>query len=230
MGELLQGLAGAWSMALPSLPTILLHLLLAFVLGQLLAWIYIATHRGPSYSRSLSQALILLSLIVTLVMLAIGDSLARAFGLFGALALIRFRTPVKDTRDTVFLFLAVGIGISVGTRNLLLAIVGTGLLLAIALYLHWTRFGESLRGDGVLRFRLPSPTGTDNPVQRLLGRYCRRFALMQVRESFAAGELEYAYQLELLDPELSPALVAELKAIPGAGDVSLLLQAEHEEP
>ena len=109
--------------AIPSLRTALFYLLLTFVLSKPLAWIYIWTHQGTSYSRSFVHALVLLSMIVTLVMLAIGDSMARAFGLFGALALIRFRTPIKDSRDTVFLFLSVAIGITVGVQNAMLAAV-----------------------------------------------------------------------------------------------------------
>lgn len=214
---------------MPSLLDFLLHLLVSFVLSQPLAWVYVKTHHGVSYSRSTVQALILLSTIVTLVMLAIGDSLARAFGLFGALALIRFRTPVKDTRDTVFLFLAVGIGIAVGTSNLMLAVAGTAFALAIALYLDWTRFGVRHGGDGVLRLRLPSGTELEQALLATLGRHCHAFSLVQAREGMTPGELELAYQLELRDLTRGGGLVADVQAIPGAGDVNLLMQAEQEE-
>ena len=95
--------------------TVVLGLLAAFVLSQVVAWVYLWTRRGVSHSTSFTQSIVILSVIVALVMLVIGSNLARAFGLFGALALIRFRTPVKDSRDTVFLFLSVAVGIATGT-------------------------------------------------------------------------------------------------------------------
>ncbi|MCC6672924.1 MAG: DUF4956 domain-containing protein [Planctomycetes bacterium] len=229
MEDLFVRLSGSWTTALPSLREFLVHLLLAFVLGQALAWVYVRTHRGTSYSRSIVHALVLLALIVTLVMLAIGDSLARAIGLFGALALVRFRTPVKDTRDTVFLFLAVGIGIAVGTSSLLLAVAGTIFALGIACYLDWTRFGEREISDSVLRLRMPSGPEPEGALREILGRYCRRFALLNARDSLTAGEMEFAYQLELRDIAATAGMVAAIRAIPGAGDVNLMMQTEQEE-
>jgi uncharacterized membrane protein YhiD involved in acid resistance len=230
MDEFFAGLEGQWATSLPLLQNLLLHLLLVLVLAQPLAWIYIRTHRGMSYSRSTVQSLILLSLIVTIVMLAIGDSLARAFGLFGALALIRFRTPIKDTRDTVFLFLAVAIGIAVGSGNLLLAVVGTSFALLVTLYLDVTGFGSRHQTDAVLRLRLPGDAEPQSALQRVLARHCRASTLMLAREGSGDGEMEFAYQLQLRDPASTPVLVADVRSIPGAGDVVMSMQTEHEEP
>lgn len=228
MQELLQRLGDLGS-SLPSLPALLFHLLLAFVLGKPLAVVYVRTHQGTSYSRSFVQALVLLPLIVTVVMLAVGDSLARAFGLFGALALIRFRTPIKDSRDTVFLFLAVSVGITVGVQNVPLAVVGTGVVLAIAAYLYVIRFGERIDHDGVLRFSMPIGAEADQHRDQVLQHYCRQFSLVSLHESHQPGTMDFTYQLHLREPRAHTALVTDLRAIPGTGQVSLLLQNEHEE-
>lgn len=229
MEEFFASLASSAADASLSLGGLVLPLVLSLVLSLPLAWVYARTHQGVSYSRSFTQGLVLMSFLVTLVMLAIGDSMARAFGLFGALALIRFRTPIKDTRDTVFLFLSVGIGIAVGTRSFLLGVVGTALALLVIYYLHWTHFGEVQRADGVLRFRMPLAADGEEVLQRLLGQHCRRFALVQVREGVVENELEYAYELELRNEGRGGSLVAELRTLVGAGDVHLLLQADREE-
>ncbi|MBL8756721.1 MAG: DUF4956 domain-containing protein [Planctomycetes bacterium] len=215
--------------SLPSLSVVAFHLLLAFVLGQPLAWIYVKTHHGTSYSRSFAQSLVLLPLIVTIVMLAIGDSLARAFGLFGALALIRFRTPIKDSRDTVFLFLSVATGITVGVQNTILAIMGTGFALLVALYLFGTGFGKRLSHDGVLHFSMPANGEQDPRLRDVLRHYCRHFALVSLRDSRHEGAMDFAYQLSLHDPQAHQALVADVRAIPGALGVNLFVQNEHEE-
>lgn len=228
MQELLRQL-GDVTASLPTLPTILFHVLLAFVLSKPLAWVYVWTHHGMSYSRSFVQALVLLAMIVTIVMLAIGDSLARAFGLFGALALIRFRTPIKDSRDTVFLFLSVAVGITVGVQNVPLAVVGTGVTLLVAAYLFGVRFGERLSHDGVLRFSMPAQGEQELRLRQVMHHYCRHFALVNLRDSRREGAMDFSYQLRLHDPGASAGLVADVRAIPGTGDVQLLLQNEHEE-
>jgi len=85
---------------------VLLSLLLAFVLGQVLAWVYYFTHSGLSYSRSFVQSLIVITVVVAMVMAVIGTSFITAVGLMGALAIIRFRNIIKDTRDIAFIFCA----------------------------------------------------------------------------------------------------------------------------
>lgn len=215
--------------AMPSLSVASFHLLLAFVLATPLAWVYSRTHQGTSYAHSFVQSLIMLPLIVTIVMLAVGDSLARAFGLFGALALIRFRTPIKDSRDAVFLFFAVAIGITVGVQNTQLAVLGTAFGLLVALYLAGVGFGRRVDHDGVLHFSMPAQGELDGQLREVLGHYCRSFALVSLRESRHEGAMDFAYQLHLLDPDAHQALVADLRAIPGTRDVNLFVQNEHEE-
>lgn len=215
--------------AMPALPHLLYHLVLAFVLATPVAWVYARTHQGTSYSRTFVQSLVLLPLIVTVVMMAIGDSLARAFGLFGALALIRFRTPIKDSRDTIFLFLSVAVGITVGVQNTALAAVGTGFVLLVAAYLALIGFGKRVDHDGVLQFSLPAAGEQDDRLRTVLRHYCRRFALVSLRESRREGAMDFAYQLHLRDPQSHQALVADLRTIPGAQDVNLFVQDAHAE-
>lgn len=207
---------------------VLLYLILSFVLSQLLAWVYSWTHRGLSHSRSMVQSMVLISIIVTAVMLAVGNNLARAFGLFGALALIRFRTPVKDTRDTVFLFMAVGIGITLGTNNVMLAAICTAVFCSIAVYLAYTRTGGRHDSGAMLRFAMPASDEQEGLLRKILRHYCRSFALVHLREAGPDG-MEFAYQIRLFDPRQSSGLVADMGAIPGVRGVDLLLQEQDEE-
>lgn len=213
--------AGAGAMTLES---VVLGLLATFLLSQVIAWVYLRTHRGVTYSASFARSLVVLSLIVALVMMVIGSSIARAFGLFGALALIRFRTPVKDANDTVFLFLAVAIGIAVGTGGLLAGAAGTVLIGGAILYLRGIRFGDPLTHDGLLRLQLPTDRPDDRDVRRVLGDYCESFDLLHVREVVEAGAMELSFQLKLFDLEQSSQLVAAVEQLPPARGVSLLIQ------
>jgi hypothetical protein len=159
-------------------------------------------------------------------MLAVGNNLARAFGLFGALALVRFRTPIKDTRDTAFLFMAVGIGIAVGSQNVKIAILGTLVLSLLALYLFWTGFGARIKHDGLLRFYLP----TSIPalvLHDVLHRHCATFALVQARD--AGTNQEFAYRVRLGDTRNSENLLSDMRRLQGISGLSLALHDQDQE-
>ena len=207
-----------------SVESILLCLLATFVLSQAVACVYVWTHRGISYSASLSQSLVVLSLIVALVMLVIGNNIARAFGLFGALALIRFRTPVKDAKDTVFLCLSVAIGIATGTGNFVAGLIGAVVICVVFFYLAIFRFGSRLTHDGLFRFRIPLGTESEDRLHAVLHRYCDSFKLVHIREANAGGMMEYSYQVNLIDPGYGSWLLSEIERIEGVGSLSLLMQ------
>jgi uncharacterized membrane protein YhiD involved in acid resistance len=202
---------------------IVLGLLAAYALSQTVAWVYLWTHRGISHSSSLTQSLVVLSVIVALVMLVIGSNLARAFGLFGALALIRFRTPVKDSRDTVFLFLSVAIGIAAGTGHVVAAALGTVVCCLILLFLAASNFGNRQAHHGVVRLTLPPEDGPEALLMKAFRRYCSTFRLVHVRETGRGGTTEHAYEIKLAHPEDGAMLAAEVRTIDGVEGLSVLL-------
>jgi hypothetical protein len=89
---------------------VILSFLLAFLCSSLVAAVYEKTYAGLSWSRGLLQTMILGSMTANLIMIAVGDNVARGIGIVGSLAIIRFRTNLRDPRDLVFLFSAMGIG------------------------------------------------------------------------------------------------------------------------
>ena len=212
-----------------SLGAAVLTLLLAFVLGQVIAWTYAWTHSGLSYSRSYTQSLVLMTIVVSLVMLVIGDSLVTAFGLLGALALIRFRNVLKDTRDTVFVFMALVVGMAVGTQRFQLAILGTVILLLIVIYLNATSFGTLGRYDGYLTLRVSAAGRGRHEPTDLLKRFCRAFKQISTRQSGEEESAEFVFQVGLRDRERSAELLRELRRIDGVIHASLVLRSEMSE-
>ena len=208
-----------------SVESIALSLLLSFVLGQLIAWIYAWSHSGLSYSRSFTQSLVLMTLVVSLVMFVIGNSIITAFGLLGALALIRFRNVLKDTRDTVFVFIALVVGMAVGSQRYMTAIIGTLALATAVLYLNMTSFGTLGRYDGYLTCRLV--TGIDRGELSLqLHRFCRAVKQVSMRQSGAEQGAELVYQVGLRDRERGGELLDELRQLEGMSHVSLVMRSE----
>ena len=109
---------------------------LAVALGLVIALLYRQTHKGISYSQSFTLTVVFVTVIVAIVMMVIGNSLSRAFALVGALSIIRFRTVVKDTKDTAFVFWALAAGMSAGTSNFVLGGIGTAVVSVMAMVLH----------------------------------------------------------------------------------------------
>ena len=111
---------------------LLVTLVLSFGLLMVLVYFYRQSHRGLSYSVTFVHAMVLLGVTVSVIMLIIGSNIARAFTLVGALSIIRFRNPIKDSRDVAFLFVAMGIGMAVGTGFYLTAVMFTLFICFIA--------------------------------------------------------------------------------------------------
>ncbi len=131
-------IAASWlDLATPSdaehLGTVAVRLGVAVVLGLVIAWVRSLNGRGTTRARlPLHFALMLLPVLVAMTMLIIADNVARAFGLVGALSIVRFRTLVEDTRDTVFIVFAVVTGMAAGAGNLEVCAVGVPLVAVVA--------------------------------------------------------------------------------------------------
>ncbi len=203
--------------------SVVICVLLSLVLGQAIAWTYTTTHSGLSYSRSFTQSLVLLTVIVSLVMLVIGNNIITAFGLIGALAIIRFRNVLKDTRDTVFVFLTLVIGMAVGSEKYVTAISGTVATLLVMFYLHYTGFGTYGRFDGHLSFAAPRG-GPDAGHFRVIENVCRSFRRVSLRQTAGGETEEYVFEVRLRRGSESRDMVERLGGVPGVRNVSLVLR------
>lgn len=204
---------------------IILSLLLAFVLGQVIAWFYYATHSGLSYSKSFVQSLIMITVVIAMVMAVIGSNIITAVGLMGALAIIRFRNIIKDTRDISFIFFSLVIGMATGSQRYAIAIIGTIILCLIVLYLHLTAFGTHQSHNGFLRFSFSGHIGPKHPIPAILGRFCGSYTLISAQDSgFGTAEVEYAYQLMIKNAAKNERLLSELKQVKGIENISLTMQ------
>ncbi len=129
---------------------LLLGLFVATALGLVIVVVYRWTQRGLHYERSFLVSLIMVPPIVAVVMMLIGSNLAMSLGMVGALSIIRFRTVIKDSRDMVFLFFAIAVGLGCGTGNLPVISAATAYLSITLLVLHATGFGTRMHAEYAL--------------------------------------------------------------------------------
>lgn len=200
---------------------ILFSLGLAAAIAVVISQIYRWTHRGMNLELTFMATLVLLAPIVAVVMLFIRGDLVLSLGLIGSLSIIRFRTPIKDTRDMVFLFWTIAVGLGCGTYNWIVVIISTLFITLLLFVLHAIRYGRTRSADFVL------VVAGEGPYEGagLAGAIDRHAAEARVRSHEIEAEgWEVIFELRL--PGLTEAgvrgLLGEVKALKGVRKVSLL--------
>ena len=199
-------------------------LILSFILSTLIAITYEKTYRALSYSRNYVQTLILISIVTTTVMQAVGDSLARGLAIMAAMGVIRFRTNFKDPRDIIFVFASLSVGVSCGVFGFHIAIVGTLAFVIVAWILYITPFGQSSYFDGMLRFNLSNNEESQQRLESIFKKYAKKFALITLRDVSQGTRLEYAYQVKLKRKLKHNDFVLELQKIPDINGLTFMMQ------
>lgn len=209
----------------PTLISIGYSLLLSFLLSTGVAITYRKTFQGLSYSRNFLQTLILSSLVVCIAMQAIGDNVARGFGMMGALAIIRFRSSLKDPKDMIYIFCALTIGISCGVYQFNIGIIGTLFFVLCSFVLYYLPIGTDIKFDGLLRFNLlASNKDSEKKTELIMNEFCRDFALITLRELSQGERLDFSYQIKIKSKYNYQDLIRKFQAIDDVQGVSLLLQ------
>ena len=204
--------------------SVLVAMLTSFVLCQLIASVYTWTYRGLSYSRSFVVSLALAGLVATILMLAIGNNIARGLGLLGTLAIVRFRTNMRDTRDMIFIFAVLSVGIAAGVQAVQIALIGAAVFCLFAVHLAFSPFGRTRQFDGLLRLNTPTDEVIDTRLKHVLRQHCSHFVLVNLREVAQGGRLDQSYQVKLREPSYQHHLVTALGHVGEVQDVALLLQ------
>ncbi|MBM3879489.1 MAG: DUF4956 domain-containing protein [Verrucomicrobia bacterium] len=197
-----------------NVPVLLLALLLAFVCGQMIAWVYMLTHSGLSYSRSFVSSLVVLPVLTAGVMMVLANNLITAFGMMAVFAIVRFRNILRDTLDTTYVLCGLVMGMACGTQRFPVAVVVCLLIVLIMVYLWFTGFGSRHRYDIILNLSWARPTGELAQVRTLLDRHSRR-AHCTSQRSNAAGGVDLSYRVLLRDPARLDDLLKELDATAG---------------
>ena len=172
-------------------------MLLAILLGCLLAFPYEKTTAEIRLSHHFLQALILGAIVAATVLHAIGDSLARGLGMLGALAIIRFRTSINNPRNIIFMFASLATGIACGVYGFNAAFAGVLSFCGAAFLLRYSPFGKT-QLQGSIRFKRDRTDPLDEKeIEAILLQFCERIELRQLQlsvEEFTERELfRYEY-------------------------------------
>ncbi len=205
---------------------ILVNLLIAFVCGMFIAWVYKKTAATPGYPPSFLNSMVLLTLITAMVIMIIGNSLARAFGLVGAMSIIRFRTAVKETLDIVFIFFSLAAGLAAGAGAQAIAVVGTVLIGGVVYLLVHLPMLAPQRREYFLQFSYDAGDDARPPYIDVLARHCKRQRLVNASVTNGEGPLQVSYYIQLHDIRDNQALLRDLRRVAGVSHISMAFDDE----
>lgn len=208
----------------PTFITILFTVMCSFLCSAMIVFTYDKTTRDVDRSGNFLQALVLISVVSAMVMQAIGDSLARGLGMLGALAIIRFRTTLRNPRNMVFMFGSIAAGIACGVFGFVIAFTGTISFCLLAFLLWMTPFSQKQNLIGTLILQLPKDSDNFTVLEILLNKNCKAFKIKRYRIFFTRKKrerVEYEYQISLTKELQGWELVNKINELPDVRSVRL---------
>lgn len=193
------------------------RLSLSAVFGVVVAAVYFFTQRKQrTEAAPFVTTLVLLSILLAMVSLVIGSNIARAFSLVGALAIVRFRTVVEDTRDTAFVIFAVITGMAVGAGVITVPLIGIPIVTATAWALTvWGGNGTERTGPGKLVVRLGIGADPGGAVAEVLSRHLADSRLVSVATARQGAAMDLTYSGRLREGTTALTMLAELQRVEG---------------
>ena len=204
-----------------SVTEILARLVVAAIFGGLVAFVYRRSRNEIDITPTFPPTLVLLSILIAMVTQTIGDNVALAFSLVGALAIVRFRTVVRDTQDTAFVMLAVVVGMAVGASAPWVAAIGLGLVAVVAIMMKQPATGDYITGHLPLLVKIRIGLGHD--AEALLGStldvYLSHRRLESIETAKHGVSIDVAYEAKMREPGTAEQLVRALNRLEGVQSV-----------
>lgn len=192
------------------------HLVCAFILGWAVSGVYRSTRGAEGVAPTFPPTLVLLSILIAMVTQVIGDNVARAFSLVGALSIVRFRTVVRDTMDTAFVIFAVIVGMAVGANYLMLALVGLSVV-AVAAALTRPRYSNKdwSNVDCIVEIRVESENSPESVLEGTFEEALEFYEMLSVGTARKGEAVDISYKVRLRKGVLPADLVGQLNALEG---------------
>ncbi|MHC1722803.1 MAG: DUF4956 domain-containing protein [Aminipila sp.] len=194
-----------------------------FIVSALIAMIiyisYSLSHSGPVYSAKFNTSLVMLALVTTLVMNVIGNNIALSLGMVGALSIVRFRTPIKDPRDTAYIFWSIAVGICCGVSEFVIGAVGSGVIFLFMLIFGFVKSNE--RYLLVVRAERKASEYIKKAIYSIYGGK----VVLRV-ENTTGATVEYIFELsqKVMNNHKDVSLTEEMYKIEGVNNVNIVCQ------
>lgn len=198
-----------------------LAIVLSFVLTLAIAVTYRLTHTGARYSQSFVQTIIIMGVVVSVIMIVIGNNIAVAFGLVGAFSIIRFRSAMSDPKDIAFIFFGMAAGITSGLGYYMIAVLFTITLIAIIYFMYTINFGQSSQLRKRLTLTVPENLHDETVFNAILDQHLSFYALRSIETANQGTMIQLQYVIENKPEVNDKMLMDELRKANGNLKVSI---------
>lgn len=166
---------------------IILRLMMSVIIGIFIMISYKLSHAGTLYSRKFNVSLFILSILTTMVMTVIGNNVALSLGMVGALSIVRFRTAIKDSRDTMYIFWCIIVGICCGVGDFTVATAGTAVVFFALLIIG------GIKSDNRMLLIIRSSRINELKIQSIVYNYYDRKAILRAKNT-TPDTVEFIYE------------------------------------
>lgn len=213
MKKVLQALA-EMQVKMP-IQTVLLVLLVAFLVSLIIYLTYKNTYTGVLYNPRFNVSLIMITMITTMVMVVIGSNISVSLGMVGALSIIRFRTAVKDPRDTAFIFWCVVSGLACGTQNYTIVIVGS-VFICLILFLFKKFTTKNNKYVLIMKGKSFDIKEVEKTLDKKLKDYICKGKYISV------NGMEIIYDVKIKDSKISDDIIVSLSKVSGVNTINIV--------
>jgi hypothetical protein len=202
---------------------LLVSLCVALALGLIVSVLYMKTHKYGTPTQSFALTLVVLPAVITVIILLVGNSVARAFSLAGAFSIIRFRSAPGDPKDITYVLFTMAIGLACGMGYLIYGAIVAVLLCVVMAALHFLRFGQAGQNLRLLKILIPENLNYSGAFDEILKRHTRIYQKAKVKTADLGSLYELQYVLTVDGKFDEKAMIDELRCRNGNLSITLVL-------
>jgi cation transport ATPase len=202
---------------------VFLCILSAIILGGLLSILYLYTHRKTGATSGYVSTTVILPAIAAIIIMLIGDNVARAFSLAGAFALIRYRSVAGDPNDICYIFFALALGVTIGLGYIGYATMFFFILAIIIVLMHISHYGESKKRNMTLKITIPENLNYHGVFDNVLNHHTSFWKLIRVKTVDFGSLFDLVYAVTLYDDLDEKEFIDKLRTLNGNLNITLVL-------
>lgn len=201
----------------------------AFLLGLSISLVYMKTHKGHTPSQSFILTLVILPIVITVIILLVGNNVARAFSLAGAFSIIRFRSAPGDPRDITYVLFCMAVGLATGMGFITYAVIVAIALCLIIIVLETIKFGQSKSTGKILKITIPEDLDYQNAFDSIMDKYTLSSILHKVKTADLGSLYELTYFVTTKEGGSDKEFIDELRCRNGNLNIILVLNTSMNE-
>ena len=200
----------------------------SIILGLIISLVYMFTHKKEGYTPGFTLTLVMLPIIISIIILLVGNNVARAFSLSGAFSIIRFRSAPGNPKDIAYVFFTLAVGLACGMGYIEYAAIITAILCILMIILDKIKFAVPKTKNMRLRILVPEDLNYEGLFDVILNRYSSSWTMEGVKTKDFGALFEISYRLSLSENSSQKKLIDELRCKNGNLSISLTSSSSEE--